>query len=40
MIHLDTDALIAATAMVAGARFVTYNREYFGAFVEYGLRLA
>lgn len=34
-----TDTLIAATAMVAGARFVTYNRGDFEAFVKHGLHL-
>ena len=36
---LKTDALIAATAMRAGAEFATLNTADFDPFVGYGLRL-
>jgi predicted nucleic acid-binding protein len=36
---LRVDALIASSAVVAGARLATNNREHFAAFAAYGLQL-
>lgn len=36
---LRTDSLIAATAIVNGARLATYNAEDFAPFVDHGLAL-
>lgn len=36
---LRVDALIASSAVVAGARLATSNREHFAAFAAYGLQL-
>jgi predicted nucleic acid-binding protein len=36
---LRVDALIASSAVVAGARLATNNREQFAAFAAYGLQL-
>lgn len=38
--HLRVDAMIAATAIVAGATLATENGDDFSAFVSEGLRLA
>ena len=38
--NLKTDALIAATAIRAGAEFLTLNVDDFEPFVDHGLRLA
>jgi predicted nucleic acid-binding protein len=37
--RLRTDAMIAATAIVAGARLATSNAEDFKAFVPHGLAI-
>ena len=37
--RLRTDAMIAATAIVAGARLATSNAEDFKAFVPHGLTI-
>jgi predicted nucleic acid-binding protein len=38
--RLRVDAMVAATAIVAGAALATGNRADFDPFVAYGLRLA
>jgi len=39
MIHLDSNLLIASTAILAGAELATVNQSDFQPFVPHGLKL-